>query len=293
MTDYDSLVRDAVARETAATATPDYGLLAVRARHHRIRRVSVAAVGVAASVAVVALMTPIGSGGGDGGDGGAASSTATKAFDRIVDDYRAQVNVRLCLQGAGFDFGQNGLPGLPGSTNTSGDAEFQKMYTACLADQGYQSPAPREPDVQGRCDGVVTPDELGSDVIGSGVAGGRPWRVLASATDDAYCAGHTYGDSGVTGLVGGLDGGNAERPKVEPLDGTSYVLVYGFADMNVAHVAVEVAGTELQRAPLVAFGPIPWKRTYAFTLWFTGDVSDLSFVYYDDKGQVLRRLGGR
>ena len=40
--------------------------------------------------------------------------------------------------------------------------------------------------MRGLCSGVVNLDEFKGDIIGSWVAGGRPWRVLATARDVGY-----------------------------------------------------------------------------------------------------------
>jgi hypothetical protein len=286
MSDLDTVVRDEVARETAATVTPSFAVLAIRARRHRVRRIALGAVAVAAGVAVVAVVVPF--------DGGGTAPAAQKPFDRLADDPDGQRQVRDCLSRGGFSLGGMPLPGLPGAPTVvavQGGFDFASLYRGCLAAAGYRPPAGLAN--VGPCDDLLGTSPRTGYEIAHGALGGSPaWRVFAEIRENGiFCAWHTYGSSEVRGVVDDPLSAAPKKPRLVPLEGSAYTLVYGFADRDVTRVGVEVRGTVVQQATVRRPAPNrPMLAAYAMTVDLSADSGEVWLVAYDADGHVVQRV---
>jgi hypothetical protein len=301
MADYERLVRDAVAAETAATAVPPFEPLRFRARRRRVRQAVTAAVasaavlaGVAAAVTVPpsrSLFQP-------------AHREPKRPFFDLQLDHAAQVRVRECLAAGGFPVPGTDLPGQGsyGHPHVANPGALADRLQRCVAEAGY-GPVPEALDLRLRtlqpCDFVGPGGVRDDQLVDQATNAGTQWSVrVATVLDGTYCVYATRGASGPEHVVGTMPGWPSvsdRRPVTLALSHGPFPvtgLVYGFTDAQSTTVSAKVGDRTFETETHPVEG-MPWVRAYALVVVVPAPDDKVSFTFYAADGERIRSMGAK
>jgi DNA-directed RNA polymerase specialized sigma24 family protein len=297
----DALVRGAVERETFATVTPPFDLLAFRGRHRRVRQAFVGAVATAAVLATVAVAVPrLGNGGGRGERLGPVPSPAVelRPFLDISGDPVARVRVGSCMADAGYDplpesfwgldapLPESEVPGQP-----RGSGRFGEFYTSCLAMAGYDAPPAIVPIGDAAACGDFAGRPPAGPQIAAGSGGGHRWAGYAPAAAEGPCLTFAVDDAAILEVAGMAPGGDGVEFHLAPFGdavGTGLWVALSFVPADVAHVVLDADGVTFEADTY----PVPDEthRTLVAVATLDGPVDVVKGTYEDGEGNVVGHL---